>query len=97
LHTSLEHRLQSKVKAKRPERAAHAHTFCAPDGLDHAVDGEEAGAIDGVEEVHKRGQVRAALSHGVELFLPPKGRLFNKQASPILPTKLSSTHLLSLS
>ena len=30
-------------------------------------------------------------------FLPPKGRRFNKQASPKPLTKLSSTHLLSLS
>ncbi len=27
LHASLEHRLQSKVKAKRPKRAAHANIF----------------------------------------------------------------------
>jgi hypothetical protein len=66
LHTPLEHRLQSKVRAKRPEWAAHAHTFCARDGLDHAVDGEEAGAVHGVEEVRERDQVWAALSHGVE-------------------------------
>ena len=34
---------------------------------------------------------------GNPFFLPPKGRRFNKQASPKPLTKLSSTHLLSLS
>jgi hypothetical protein len=47
LRTSLKHRLPKL----RPERAAHAHTFRAPDGIDHAVDGEEARAIHGVKEV----------------------------------------------
>ena len=42
--------------------------------------------------------LREKWANGSEVvFLPPKGRRFNKQASPKPLTKLSSTHLLSLS
>ena len=70
---AFQHRLQGQVEAKRPERAAHAHAFCAQNHLLHAVDGEEACTVDGVEEVHKAGKLWAQPLHRVQHGLAGDG------------------------
>ena len=71
--TALQHRLKGQVEAEGPEGAAHAHALRAQDHLHHPVDGVEARAIDGVEEVHQGGELRAQPLHRVQHGLTGDG------------------------
>jgi len=73
---------------------------CCPTPECCAMRAERLGAALGVPWTESLSELEVELlplSLSSPPSLPPKGRHFNKQASPILPTKLSSTHLLSLS
>ncbi len=64
--TSFQHVLKGEVGSEGAEEAAHAHTFRAQDRLNYVVNDKEAGAIDSVEEIYERGQLRAASLHCIE-------------------------------
>ena len=67
---ALQRALQRQVEAERAQGAAHAHALRAPDQLNHPVDGVEARAVNGVEEVEEGGELRTAQLHRVKHCLP---------------------------
>ena len=66
LDTSFQHVLEGKVESEEAEGVAHAHTFRAQDRLNYVVSDKETGAIDSVEEIHERGQLR---SYSIQYFI----------------------------